>query len=174
MTQNYNKQIIYPSLFKRVISSMFDMLIIHIIFTPITTLFNQWIFSKKFGVIFAEKDIDINDQVAVMEAFKDPSMAEYLNSNFILDILIPASIFYILSLGIYFIASWHYLGSTPAKYLMHMRIVDQDTYTRPKLSNLIWRFFGYFLFIIGIWFVLFTKRNQALHDKLANTVVIKV
>ena len=83
MTENYNKQIIYPSLFKRVISSMFDMLAIHVIFTPATTLFNQWIFKRKFGAIFAAKDIDINDQIAVMEAFKDPSMAEYLNSNFI-------------------------------------------------------------------------------------------
>jgi len=168
------KQILYPSLFKRVMSSMMDMLIVSTIFTPIISKLNQWIFLKKFGSALREKDVDITDGAAIMEAFQTPEMAQYLNLGSVLDVVIPMSLVHISFLGIYFVACWYYLGYTPIKYLMGMRIVDEDTLTKPKLSNLIWRFLGYGFFLMGIWWILFTKRNQALHDKLAHTVVVKV
>lgn len=60
------------------------------------------------------------------------------------------------------------------KYMLGMKIVDAETGNNPKLVNLIWRFLGYSLFIIGIWFIIFTKKKQALHDKLGKTMVVKV
>ena len=109
-----------------------------------------------------------------MEAFKTPEMASYISFSSVLDVVIPMIFVHITFMAICFIGCWYRFGCTPIKYLMGMRIVDQDTLTKPKLSNLIWRFVGYGLFIIGIWWVIFTKRNQALHDKLGHTVVVKV
>ena len=54
-----------------------------------------------------------------------------------------------------------------------MKIVDAKTFNRPTLKQLIKRFLGYMTFPIGIFFILFYSQKQALHDKIAGTVVIK-
>ena len=56
---------------------------------------------------------------------------------------------------------------------MRMKIVDADTMERPSLRSLIKRFLGYITAIIGIWSIVFSKRSMAIHDKIANTIVIK-
>ena len=173
MLEDQKKQIIYPTLFKRVMATMMDMLIFSFIFTPIISRINQWIFMSKFGGVLKDKDIDLTDEHAIMEAFQTPEMAQYVNISSVLDIVIPMTLIYIVFLGVSFIGCWYKFGCTPIKYLMGMRIVDEKTFEKPKLSNLIWRFFGCSLFIIGIWWMFFTDRRQALHDKLGHTVVVK-
>jgi hypothetical protein len=174
MIDTTQKQIIYPTFFKRIMATMMDSLLFSTLLTPIITKINQWIFLKKFGEILKEKDVDLSDGTAIMEAFKTPEMSQYINMNSVLEVVIPMTFIHILFMGICFILCWSRFGSTPVKYLLGMRIVDQETYGKPKFLNLVWRFAGYGLFMIGIWWMFFTERKQALHDKLGHTVVIKV
>ena len=76
-------------------------------------------------------------------------------------------------MGTYFVTFWKKFGATPGKMLLRMKIVDADTMESPSLRNLIKRFLGYITAIIGIWSIVFSKRSMAVHDKIANTIVIK-
>lgn len=168
-----DKQILYPSLFKRLISATMDMLVISLIFGPFLSWINTKIFLGKYGKILTEHDVDIRDSEAITKLFMQPDVVKHFSMYDALEVGIPMIIIYILTLAFYFIGSWHFIGATPMKYMLSMRIVDEETLEKPRLFNLIWRFIGYSLFIFGIWFIFFTKRNQALHDKMGNCVVIK-
>ncbi len=67
-------------------------------------------------------------------------------------------------------------GATPGKKVVNIKIVDANTLEELSNKQAITRSLGYipstFLFGLGFLMILFTKRNQSLHDKLANTVVI--
>jgi|GEM_PF-743107 len=167
------KQVSYPSFFKRIITSTMDILLVSALFTPITSILNRHIFLRKYGAMLAEHDVDIRDAQAVSELFASPEMAPYAGLSDIIEVTTPMLLIHIISMGIYFVGSWYYIGCSPMKYMLGMRIVDENTGKRPKLFNLIWRFLGYSLFIIGIWTIFFTKKNQALHDKLGKTIVVK-
>ena len=173
MNNIIQQQVSYRSFFKRVMSTMMDMLIISTVFSPITGKISDWLFLNKFGDILREKDVDLSDKRAVMELMMTPEMSPYRDISAVLDIFIPSIILYIVCIGTYFIGSWYYFGCTPIKYLMSMKIVDDKTLEKPKLINLIWRFLGCGFFIFGIWWMFFTGRRQALHDKLGHTVVVK-
>ena len=76
-------------------------------------------------------------------------------------------------MGTYFVNFWKYLGATPGKLVMGMKIVDATTLERPTTYQLIKRFCGYLTALFGIWSILFTAHRQALHDKMSSTIVIK-
>lgn len=71
---------------------------------------------------------------------------------------------------------WVFWMATPGKLLMDCQIVDAGTVTKASLGQLILRYFAYLLSIIpfglGFLWIVFDKRNQGWHDKLANTLVI--
>jgi uncharacterized RDD family membrane protein YckC len=77
----------------------------------------------------------------------------------------------------YCLVFWKFRSATPGKWLMDMKIVDARTGGAPSAGRWLLRGLGYvinvvILFIGFIW-IAFDKRKQGLHDKLANTVVIK-
>lgn len=174
MSKTKEKQILYPSLFKRVISSTMDMLVVSTIFTPLTSWINRQIFMDKYGKLLLENDVDVRDSEALKHLFYQPEIASKLSFADFMEVTLPMFIVHIASLAIYFIGSWYYINSTPMKYMLGMKIVDAETGGKPKLSNLIWRFIGYSLFLIGLWFIVFTKKKQALHDKIGKTAIVKV
>ncbi|MDH4943653.1 RDD family protein [Sulfurimonas sp. C5] len=67
-------------------------------------------------------------------------------------------------------------GATPGKKIVNIKIVDADTLDEISNKQAITRSLGYIpstlLFGLGFLMIMFTKRNQSLHDKLAHTVVI--
>jgi uncharacterized RDD family membrane protein YckC len=75
------------------------------------------------------------------------------------------------------IVFWIYRQATPGKIAIGARIVDARTGGRPSTSQLIGRYFGYYVSMIplclGLIWVAFDARKQGWHDKLAGTVVIK-
>lgn len=174
MSEKKSKQIAYPSFFKRIITSTMDLLVVSVIFTPLTSWINKVIFMEKYGQVLLEHDVDVRDSEALMNLFSQPEMAQYANFSSAMEIMLPMIVVHMLTLAIYFIGSWHYIGATPMKYMLGMKIVDSETGEKPKLMNLIWRFIGYSLFIIGLWSIIFTQKKQALHDKLGKTVIVKV
>jgi uncharacterized RDD family membrane protein YckC len=71
---------------------------------------------------------------------------------------------------------WAVWGTSPGKRAMHLRIVDADTGRPMILKQAMLRTVGYLLTFgtcgAGFFWVLFNQRKQALHDRIANTVVI--
>ena len=72
---------------------------------------------------------------------------------------------------------WVYKSATPGKMALKISIVDAETGGKPSKSQLIGRYFAYYVSIIplllGIIWVGIDKRKQGWHDKLAGTVVVR-
>ena len=72
---------------------------------------------------------------------------------------------------------WVYRRATPGKMLFNLEVVDADTGSSVSTGRLILRYFSYFLsalpLCLGFIWVLFDKRKQGWHDKIAGTLVIR-
>lgn len=81
---------------------------------------------------------------------------------------------------LYFIIFWvHYAGATPGKKLVGIQIVKDDG-GKVTYSTAIVRIFGkiisalsIFIFGLGYLWIIWDKKKQAWHDKIAGTVVVK-
>ncbi|MFM0573097.1 RDD family protein, partial [Paraburkholderia caledonica] len=71
---------------------------------------------------------------------------------------------------------WAVWGTSPGKRVLRLRIVDADTGQPMTVRQAILRTAGYVLTFAtcgaGFLWVPFNPRRQALHDRIANTVVI--
>lgn len=98
----------------------------------------------------------------------DPSQPPSDAANFLLSWVIPA-----LAVLVF----WIQRQSTPGKLLFHARIVDAATGGEPRPLQLVVRYLGYYvsLLFLGLGFVwiAFDQRKQGLHDKIANTLVVR-
>jgi uncharacterized RDD family membrane protein YckC len=76
------------------------------------------------------------------------------------------------------LAFWRRKLATPGKMAIHAQIVDARTLGPPSFGQLLVRYLGYFVSTIplglGLLWVAFDPRKQGWHDKLANTVVIRI
>jgi uncharacterized RDD family membrane protein YckC len=71
---------------------------------------------------------------------------------------------------------WAVWGTSPGKRATRLQIVDADTGQKMTVTQALLRTFGYLLTFAtcgaGFLWVPFNPRKQALHDRIANTVVI--
>jgi len=76
---------------------------------------------------------------------------------------------------IYYIYFWAFLGFTPGKLLLGLRIVRRDGGDL-SLPRAILRFFGYWIsaipLFLGFLWITFDDERQGWHDKLADTHVV--
>lgn len=153
------KQIVYSGLVIRLFSTIIDLLILSIISRPLASglsSFNNYFFADyKFNY-------DASDSY-FMVLFNNPEFFSFLLFSLILQIIFMA---------VFFIGFWHYKSATPGKMLLGMKITTTD-FNKPSLFQFIKRFLGLAFALVGIWFISFSKNKQALHDKLADTIVIK-
>ena len=79
---------------------------------------------------------------------------------------------FVLTLG-----CWVWLGGTPGKLLMGCEVVDAGSGARPGVSQALLRYIGYMLSALplglGFLWILWDRRKQGFHDKLAGTLVIR-
>jgi len=79
---------------------------------------------------------------------------------------------FVLTLG-----CWVRLGGTPGKLLMGCEVVDAGSGARPGVSQALLRYIGYILSALplglGFLWILWDRRKQGFHDKLAGTLVIR-
>jgi len=75
------------------------------------------------------------------------------------------------------LAFWVAKSATPGKMAIGAKIVDARTGLPPSAKQLVIRYLGYFIstipFCLGFLWILFDKRKQGWHDKLAGTVVVR-
>lgn len=71
---------------------------------------------------------------------------------------------------------WVRFGLTPGKLLCTIRIIDARSGGKPGLGQAVLRYIGYIISTltlgIGYLWMLWDKNNQALHDKIAGTLVV--
>lgn len=81
-------------------------------------------------------------------------------------------------LAIAVIAFWEYQSAMPGKMVIGAKIVDASDFGAPSTGQLIERYFAYIpsglLLGLGYFWIICDPRKRAWHDKLANTVVIRV
>ena len=71
---------------------------------------------------------------------------------------------------------WTYKQATPGKMIFNAKIIDAKTGGKPKPSQWLFRYLGYIpstlIFGLGFLWVIWDKRKQGWHDKMAGTVVV--
>jgi uncharacterized RDD family membrane protein YckC len=69
-------------------------------------------------------------------------------------------------------------GQTPGKMLLHLKVVRSDgsamTYGRAALREILGKFVSGITLGVGYLMVVFDARKQGLHDKIADTCVLRV
>jgi uncharacterized RDD family membrane protein YckC len=91
-------------------------------------------------------------------------------------VFIDNSLFTQLLMAALVVVLWVKFGATPGKQLLDMQIVDAETLGKPTTKQFIIRYLGYIVSTIvvflGFLWVIWDKRKQSWHDKMAKTVVI--
>ncbi|MFY9589714.1 RDD family protein [Rickettsia endosymbiont of Halotydeus destructor] len=170
------KQIIYPKLIPRIFCTALDLALLSLITFPILHFCSSWLMVFFYKDYFIKYNIELYNYANMFVATIRPEFFAYLklgNFNKYIFYNISMLITNLTVIGSYFVGFWYYKGATPSKMIMHMKIVDAITFAKPTLWQLIRRFLGYMTFPFGIWLILFSSQKQALHDKIAGTVVIK-
>lgn len=91
--------------------------------------------------------------------------------------LTQASVLFQLGATLYFAGSWLAFSRSPGMALLGLRIVREEDGGRLDLGRVAIRYGGYLLsaapLLLGFAWAIFDNRNQAWHDKLAGTLVVR-
>jgi uncharacterized RDD family membrane protein YckC len=169
------KQIIYSKFIHRLFAMTIDMVVIMIILFPVVSFLSRSMFLYVFHDFFVLHNVDMSDANAVNLATQTAEFASYITASRFMAFSGSVFIAQVILIGVYLVTLWHKFGTTPGKLAMRLKIVDANDYSkRPPLYNLIKRFCAYSISFLGIWWIIFNKKGLALHDKIADTVVIKM
>jgi uncharacterized RDD family membrane protein YckC len=139
----HNEEYEYAGFWIRVGATFIDVFLLSIILLPLTMMVYGDLTWKREGLILGFADFLIN--------YVLPFVATIL--------------------------FWLYKSATPGKMALNMKVVDVDTGEKLSVGQSIGRYFAYIpamaILMIGIIWVVFDKRKQGWHDKLAKTVVIR-
>ena len=77
----------------------------------------------------------------------------------------------------YFVAFWVWRGQTPGKMALSIKLIRTDG-SKVTLGAALLRYLGYIvstvIFFIGFIWIAFDSRKQGIHDKIANTYVVRL
>lgn len=176
----FKKQVKYAGFSVRLLANFIDMVITTILFIPLVKGLDFILFGNTPPrVIFEQVMISMPKDTKAPLAYvmQSPVVYDYFITNqgltkFAINNLIQITFFAILVISL-----WAYKQCTPGKMLLAMKVVDADTLDKPSLRQCIIRFLSYVIsflpFMLGFTWIIFDKRKQGWHDKIANTVVIK-
>lgn len=166
----------YASLSSRIFAMTFDAILLLILMTPIVSAISRALFP----------DIDLNYQVMLLQSTVQQlvhgamtiqeAWELMLEKGVVVKVLFEHLIQILLS-AVAVIWCWQTYNTTPSLAVMGIEIVDAETGGTPTLRQYIIRFLGVVLcmipFGIGMFWILFTPRNQAWQDLMAGTAVLK-
>ena len=157
----------YIKNFTRFISIMFDLLIIMVL---LHLLWSSYIAVVGYFYYVPLETIEKNTLGMALSADEAFSI-KVLNIIIAVGILLELFVIYL-----YMTWMWCRFSTTPGKFLFGARIVDARTLKKITFKQASIRFFGVILsflpMALGIIWSIFDRKSQALHDKLAKTVVI--
>ncbi|MCK5720655.1 MAG: RDD family protein [Thiomargarita sp.] len=113
----------------------------------------------------------------LVESNGDLGLFEFEGQKFLLQHAWQAFLIINILPALLIILFWAIYGSTPGKLLFDSKIVDADSREPIKFKQMLIRYASYLLsifpFFLGFFWILFDKRKQGWHDKIAKTVIIK-
>jgi hypothetical protein len=171
------KQILYPSFFSRIFAGIMDLCFISFVAGPLLSYIHNQMIIVEFADFFQKMQIDPTDPAALLSSLRTTEFIDFVaNDGYYSSVKIGLiSLFLQLaSIAIYNIFCIYHFGATFGKFIIRSKIVDVSSLQKPKLSQLIKRYIVAWFAFIGFWWVLFSPKNQSLHDKFAKTLVIKV
>jgi uncharacterized RDD family membrane protein YckC len=68
----------------------------------------------------------------------------------------------------------NYLGASPGKCFLRLRVIDEDSELRPTLVAATLRAAVWMTGVVSAVWALFDTKSRALHDRVANTLVVKI
>ena len=167
------KQIAYPTFNARLFSTTIDMVLLALISLPIVRVVGRYLIYAKSKPYMMSHGINMQDESAVVAALNSQEFRQVFMTEHGASFYTTTGLIQLFIIGFYFVFCWRKYSATPGKYICGMRVVDSGTLERPTILQAVRRLISCALFIVGIWFIIFTSRKQALHDKVAGTVVIK-
>ena len=167
------KQLVYPDFISRVFCSTFDIMIIALFTSCIDHLIRKPLCLLSLQNIITLNNLNTNNIQELEQFFSNYRPESQSDIQALLLCKFVPSIIESILVGIYTIFFWLSYAKTPAKFIMQMKIVDRNTLEKPSKSQFIKRLFAMALYPIGVWFALFNKKRQTLHDIIAGTCVIK-
>ena len=99
-----------------------------------------------------------------------------MSKDFLYNFVIVQSI-HLFVISIITLLFWIKYQTTPGKMFLSCKIMSNNDVEKPSsrvmLIRLIAAIFSSIIFGIGFFFILFSKRRQAMHDKVAGTIVVR-
>jgi uncharacterized RDD family membrane protein YckC len=159
----------YASFSNRVLAIALDITLVTFLFAPISPAVNNLFFGT----------IDLQQFVIAGSNKIDASAAfSYLSNNYVFMKYFGLQFVTGMVVIFLFMLSWMKFGNTPGKWILGCKIVDVDTLQPPTRGQYLKRALGYIIsgipLCIGFFSMPWTEKSQCWHDKIANTVVIKV
>lgn len=171
--ETYNKQIIFLPFLSRVFVTLVDLTFIVTLSSPPMRVINFYLFKYNFAS-FAEKiNLPLNtyDDINIIKGSQE--FAKIVPWDNVFTFLIQTIPIQLMILGCYYVVSWWKFQRTPGMFILNYKIVSSSDYSRLSFGQSVVRFILLFTSPIGILISPFSKSKQALHDKIAGTVIIK-
>lgn len=147
MLKHHSASIVYARFFRRAAAAVLDSVLL----ASLSMLILVGVYGKAYLGWLHE------DTSGGFYGWLDPLV------NQVLPILVPALF-------------WVRLGATPGKMLMECQVVDAVTFEKISFKRALLRSFAYLVsvatFGLGFFWVIWDKRAQSFHDKIAGTVVV--
>lgn len=162
----------YASFNRRLIASTVDLCLIMFLFIPLIGPVQYLIFGD---LNFA----DVLTRLKEENNGKEIDLGTFWRIMVSSGLLLKCTLMNLISFFLFFfilVYSWVKYDTTPGKWLLGCRIVDANTYDSPAKTQYLLRFLGYIIatlpIYIGFLTIMWDKRKQGWHDKIAKTVVI--
>lgn len=163
----------YASFERRLMASMVDTLLLSIAIAP---LFKKFLTISQPAKQTLEAYLIAYQQGQMSEEAFNQQAMQYLVADGGAYLLIADMGYQLLIVGVIVIIFWFCKNATPGKMLLNMEIVDARTGHKPSLFQWVLRYAGYVIavipFMLGFLWILWDKKRQGWHDKIAGTVVI--
>lgn len=177
----------YPGFQRRIISALIDCTLISIIFLPIFSIVETFLYGPVFpqeliGKALKEmtelKNNTGNNLDFTAFIKSKPELYDYFYTHHGFTKMFIDQILQLSTLCVLFLVFWIKKQSTPGKMMLSMKIVDAKTLGKPSNKQFYLRILGYIIAILplflGIIWIAFDSKKQGWHDKIANTLVVNV
>ncbi len=167
------KQVVYVKLIPRMFTSMLDIYIFALVSLYPIAFISRKIFLFMFKESILKQNININNKAAIDKLLSSQDFLLSIPSGIMIESLIILGLIQFLIFSCYFIFFWHKFATSPVKFLFGIKVLDSVTMSNLSIKSCIKRIFGLFTSPIGLWSIIVTKKHQALHDKIAGSIVVK-
>ena len=181
IVSNHQKKLwALPEISTRLFANLIDMIVALMLLFPVFNLISSFIYSDDSFQAVLQQYNEVKDSMGQMSEAEQQEVSSMLLAQFYQSSIVSKLILnYFLQISFliatYFV-SWYFFKTTPGKYLLGLKIVDEKTLGQPSRYQFFIRAISVYLtvFTLGIGYVwlVFDKKKRSWHDKIAGTMVI--